>query len=189
MSDAPMAGGKRRVDEVLADGYADGLGGLDDDEVRRRRDLARAELEYLSFLRRLLQGRRDILRDELDRRLSGGEPQSVVERVVSVLSEGSRGPSRGEAPVIPLPDEELALARRRVERLLSDATLSDLGSLSDQDLEAAVTRIEEEERGVSATRSQVIETLDLLQDEMKGRLRERHSSLAQAGDGAEPDSD
>jgi hypothetical protein len=91
--------------------------------------------------------------------------------------------------MIPLPDEELALARRRVERLLSDANLSDLASLSDEDLEAAVARIDKEERGVSATRSQVIVALDLLQAEMKDRLRERHGSLAQAGDGAEPDSD
>jgi hypothetical protein len=185
MSDAPMAGGKRRIDQVLAEGFTDGLVRLDEREVRRRRDLARAELEYLSFLRRLLQGRRDILRDELDRRRSGGEAQSVVERVVSVLSEGSRGPSRGEAPVVPLPDEELALARRRVERLLSDANLSDLGALSDEDIEGAVGRIDQEERGVSETRSRVIEAVDLLQDEVKRRLREQHGTLAQAGDGPE----
>ena len=185
MSDAPMVGGKRRIDEVLAEGFTDGLGELDDDEVRRRRGLARVELEYLSFLRRLLQGRRDILRDELDRRRSGGDPQPVVERVVSVLSEGSRGPSRGEALVVSLPDEELALARRRVERLLSDAHLSDLGSLSDEDLEAAVRRIEEEERGVSSTRSQVIRSLDVLQDEMKRRLREAHGGLAEDAPGSD----
>jgi hypothetical protein len=187
MSDAPMTGGKRRIDQVLAEGFTDGLGDLDDGEVRRRRDLARAELEYLSFLRRLLQGRRDILRDELDRRRSGGEPQSVIERVVSVLSEGSRGPSRGEALVVPLPDEELALARRRVERLLSDANLSDLVSLSDDDIEGAVRRIDEEERSTSSTRAQVIQALDILQDDMKRRLRERHGTLAQAGDGSEAD--
>jgi hypothetical protein len=186
MSDAPV-GGKRRIDQVLAEGFTDGLAELDDGEVRRRRGLARAELEYLSFLRRLLQGRRDILRDELDRRRSGGEPQPVVERVVSVLSEGPRGPSRGDAPVVPLPDEDLALARRRVERLLSDANLSDLGSLSDDDLEGAVRRIDEEERGVSSIRSQVIQTLDLLQSEMKRRLRETHGSLAR--DGSDPEAD
>lgn len=183
MRDTPMTGGKRRVDQVLAEGFTDALDRLDDREVRRRRDLARAELEYLSFLRRLLQGRRDILRDELDRRRSGGEPQSVVERVVSVLSEGSRGPSRGDAPMVSLPDEELALARRRVERLLSDAHLSDLASLSNEDLEGAVSRIDGEERGVSETRSRVIRSLDLLQDEVKRRLREQHGTLAQAGDG------
>lgn len=185
MSDSPKTGGKRRIDQILAEGFTEGLDRLEEDEARRRRDLARAELEYLSFLRRLLQGRRDILRDELDRRRSGGEPQPVMERVVSVLSEGSRGPSRGEAPVVPLPEEELALARRRVERLLSDAHLSDLGSLSDQDLDAAVGRIEEEERGVSGTRSRVIEALDALQAEMKRRLRVRHGSVASAGDGTE----
>jgi hypothetical protein len=185
MSDAPVGGGKRRIDQVLAEGFTDGIGDLDEEEVRRRRALARVELEYLSFLRRLLQGRRDILRDELDRRQSGAESQPVVERVVSVLSEGPRGPSRGEAQVAPLPDEELALARRRVERLLSDATLSDLGSLSDEDLEGAVRRIEEEERGVSSTRSQVIQTLDLLQAEMKRRLQKTHGSLTP--DGSDPD--
>jgi hypothetical protein len=104
-----------------------------------------------------------------------------------VLSEGPRGPSRGDAPIVPLPDEELALARRRVERLLSDANLSDLGSLSDDDLEGAVRRIDEEERGVSSIRSQVIQTLDLLQSEMKRRLRETHGSLTR--DGSDPEAD
>jgi hypothetical protein len=176
-----MTGGSRRIDQVLADGFAEGLPRLDDEEVRRRRDLARSEREYLSFLRRLLQGRRDILRDELDRRRSGGEAQPVMERVVSVLSEGSHGPSRGEAPFVPLPDEDADLARRRVERLLSDAHLSDLSSLSDEDLERTVARIEDEERMVSDSRTRVMGVLDVLQDEMKGRLRERHGPQASSG--------
>jgi hypothetical protein len=183
MTDTSMAGGKRRIDQVLASGFTDDLGELDDDEVRRRRDLARAEREYLSLVRRLLQGRRDILRDELDRRRAGGEPQSVLERVVSVLSEGSRGPSRGEAPVVALPEEELALARRRVERLVSDAHLSDLASLSDEDLQGAISRIDQEERGVSDARSGVMEVLDALQEEMKGRFRDRLGSVATDRDG------
>jgi hypothetical protein len=181
VTDAPMTGGTRRIDQVLADGFAEGLQGLEDDEVRRRRDLARGEREYLSLLRRLLQGRRDILRDELDRRRSGGEAQPVVERVVSVLSEGSRGPSRGEAPVVPLPEEDVDQARRRVERLLSDAHLSDLSSLSDQDLERTVARIEDEERQVSDSRTRVMAVLDVLQDEMKARLRARHGPGASSG--------
>ena len=171
MSDLPMEGGNRRVDQVLASGFTEGLGSLDTDEVRRRRDLARAEREYQSFLRRLLQGRRDLLRDEVDRRRTGGQAQPVVERVVSVMSEGTRGPSRGEAPVIPVPEDEIAMARRRVERLVSDAHLSDLEALSDQELEEAVSRIEEEETDVSQVRSRVLEVHDALQEEMKRRLR------------------
>lgn len=178
MSDTPMAGGKRRIDQVLGAGFAEDLGDLHTDEVRRRRDLARGELEYVSLVRRLLQGRRDILRDELDRRRSGADAPPVVERVVSALSEGTRGPSRGEAPVVPLPDEEIAMARRRVERLLADSGLSDLEALSDEGLEEAVARIEEEERRVSDSRSKVIEVQDALQDEMKVRLRAELSNLS-----------
>jgi hypothetical protein len=177
MSDTPMAGGKRRIDQVLGEGFAGDLGDLETDEVRRRRDLARGELEYLSLVRRLLQGRRDILRDEADRRRTGAEAPPVVERVVSVLSEGTRGSSRGEAPVMPLPDEEIAMARRRVERLLADSGLSDLEALSDERLQQAVERMEEEERGVSDSRSKVIEVQDALQDEMKRRLRAELSDL------------
>ncbi|HEX2026253.1 MAG TPA: aerial mycelium formation protein [Actinomycetota bacterium] len=171
MSDTPKAGGNRRIDQVLEQGFTEDLGAMDTDEVRRRRDLARGEREYLSFLRRLLQGRRDLLRDELDRRKTGGERQPVVERVVSVMSEGTRGPSRGEAPVMPLPEDEIAMARRRVERLVSDAHLSDLEALSDDELGEAVGRIDQEEREVSDARGRVIEVHDVLQEEMKRRLR------------------
>jgi hypothetical protein len=178
MSDAPMAGGKRRIDHVLAGGFAQGLDGLDDQEVHRRRDLARAELDYVSFLRRLLQGRRDILRDEQQRRRTGGEPIPVVERLVQVLSEGTRGPSRGDAPVVPMPEEEIMLARRRVERLASDTSLSDLDSLSDDALEEAASRLEAEERTVSDTRARVIEVHDALQDEVKRRYRDQLGNAA-----------
>ncbi|HEV3474865.1 MAG TPA: aerial mycelium formation protein [Actinomycetota bacterium] len=171
MTEMPKTGGKRRIDQVLGPGYADELGSLETDEVRRRRDLTRLEREYLSFVRRLLQGRRDILRDELRRRRSGGEPIPIVERLVAVLSEGSRGPSRGEAPVIPLPEEEVMMARRRVERLVSDSRLSNLEALSDEEIEDVVGRIEEEERTVSDARAKVIDVHDALQDEMKRRLR------------------
>ena len=177
MTDAPLVGGKRRIDHVLADGFTDDLAALDTVEIRRRRDLARAEAEYLSFLRRLLQGRRDILRDELDRRRTGGASPPIVERIVSVLSEGTRGPSRGEAPMIPLPEDEIAIARRRVERLLADSALSDLEGLSDDRLEESIARIEGEERGVSDSRAKVFEVHDVLQEEMKRRLKAELTEL------------
>lgn len=177
MSDAPMTGGKRRIDRVLSDDFTVGLGSLEMDELRARRDLSRAEREYLSFLRRLLQGRRDILRDELERRETGGEPGPLVERITAVLGEGPRGRSRGEAVTVPLPDEEITLARRRIERLLSDARLSDLERLSDQDLRETIQRIEEEERRVSEARGRVMSVHDRLQDELKRRLRSQLKGL------------
>lgn len=166
-----MPGGRRRIDQVLAEDFTADLGSLDRDEVRRRRDLVLAEREYLSLVRRLLQGRRDILRAERDRRAAGGEAPPVLERLAEILAEGPQGPSRGEAPVMAVSVDEISLARRRVERLISDASLSNLDSLGDQELEAALARLEAEERQVSESRSRVLEVHDRLQEEMKNRYR------------------
>jgi hypothetical protein len=166
-----MPGGNRRIDQVLSPGFAEGLDGLDDAEVRRRRDLSRAERDYLSLLRRLVQGRIEILRAEQERRRTGTDSSPVVERLGDILSEETRGPSRGEAPVMTLSADEVALARRRVERLVSDAHLSNLDALSDRDLEDSLARLQEEERSVSDTRSSVMGIHDALQEDMKRRLR------------------
>lgn len=171
MSDTPPANGKRRIDRILAEGFADDLPEMEMDELRARRDLCRAEREYLSFLRRLLQGRRDLLRDELDRRRTGGDPAPLVERITAVLSEGSRAPSRGEAVLVTVPEEEISLARRRIERLLSDAHLSNLEGIEDGELEEAIARIDGEERETSQTRASVIELYDRFQEELKRRYR------------------
>jgi hypothetical protein len=178
MTEGPLAGGTRRIDEVLAEGYAAGLGDLDTDEVRRRRDLARDELEYLSLLRRMVQGRRDILQAESERRRTGDAPEPLVERLGAILSEGPRGPSRGTAPMMTVSADEIALARRRVERLVSDAKLSNLDELGDDELEAALVSLDHEERAVSDIRARVIEVHDTLQDEMKRRLRSELGELA-----------
>jgi hypothetical protein len=167
----PMEGGRRRIDHVLGRGFVQGLADVDLDEVRRRRDLARDEREYLSFVRRLLQGRRDILRAERDRRSGSGGSAPVLDRLSDILAEGPRGPSRGEAPMTSVSVDEITLARRRVERLVSDAHLSDLDSLSDEDLDGALVRLEQEERTVSDTRAKVLAIHDALQDEMKRRFR------------------
>lgn len=168
-----MLGGKRRIDRVLDPDFIQGLGALEMEELRRRRDLCRAEREYLSLVRRLLQGRRDILQAELERRRTGDRTGSIVDQLAATLADAAVGPSRGEAPVVTIPEEELTLARRRIERLLSDARLSDLDGMSDEELETAVSRIDEEERAISEARGRVFGVHDALQEELKGRWRER----------------
>jgi hypothetical protein len=67
--------------------------------------------------------------------------------------------------------DEIAMARRRVERLVSDAHLSNLEALSDEELDHALELLDREERALSDTRTEVIAIHDALQGEMKGRLR------------------
>jgi hypothetical protein len=173
VTEVPMLGGKRRIDRVLDPDFIQGLEALEMEELRRRRDLCRAEREYLSLVRRLLQGRRDILQAELERRRTGDRTGSIVDQLAATLADAAVGPSRGEAPVVTIPEEELTLARRRIERLLSDARLSDLDGMSDEELETAVSRIDEEERAISEARGRVFGVHDALQEELKGRWRER----------------
>ncbi len=169
--DVRTEGGRRRVDRILAPGFIEGLDALEMEDLRGRRNLVRAEREYLSFLRRLLQGRIDILRAERDRRTGSGERAPVLDRLTEILAEGTRGPGRGEAPIVPVPDEEISLARRRVERLASDASLSDPQELSDQQLEDVLDRLGHQEREVSEVRARVLAAHDALQGEVKRRYR------------------
>jgi hypothetical protein len=181
VSDQPLhrPEGRRRIDRVLAPAFARELQGLDIAELRQRRDEALAEREYLSLLRRLVQGRLDILRGETTRRAEGGEEMTLEERLAAMLSsDEDRGSSRGEALRIPVPDEEVANARRRIERLVSDTTISDAPSLSEGDLKRAVSRLEEEERMVSKARNAVLDVHDRLQNELKRRFKEDLSQIS-----------
>ncbi len=162
---------KRRIDRIRDPAFVEGLEELSLEELRARRDECLAEREYLSFLRRLVQGRAEILRAELERR-SGGDQGPLVERLAEILAGESQGPSRGEVVRVGLPEEEVLLARRRIERLVSDATISDPTRLDDERLAEVADRLVREEREVSRARAEVIAVLDRLQGELKRRYRQ-----------------
>ena len=86
---------KRRIDRIRDQRYVRGLDALSIDELRARRDECLAEREYLSLLRRLVQGRAEILKAEIERRGSGGGVP-IVERLSEILAGEPQGPSRGE---------------------------------------------------------------------------------------------
>jgi hypothetical protein len=163
---------KRRIDHIRSPEFTASLGDLSLRELRRRRDDCLAEREHLSLLRRLVQGRAEILKAEIERRGGAGDQAPLVERLADILAGESHGPARGEAVRISAPEEEMLLARRRVERLVADTGLSDPGSLDDDRLESAVEMLVREEREVSNDRGDVMAVLDVLQDELKRRYKE-----------------
>ena len=165
--------GNRRIDRIRDQAYLTSIDALSLDDLRGRRDECLAEREYLSLLRRLVQGRAEILRAELEARDSGENKGPLVDRLAQILAGDERqSPARGEAVKIGLPEEEMLLARRRIERLVSDAGISDPSALDDANLASAVELLATEEREVSTARSDVIRVLDTLQDELKRRYRE-----------------
>jgi hypothetical protein len=163
--------GNRRIDRIRDPAYLTGLVDRPLDEVRARRDECMAEREYLSLLRRLVQGRAEILKAELSSRGSGDD-RPLIDRLSEILASDQPATSRGEAMRVTVPEDEMLQARRRIERLVSDAGISDPSELDDARLRGAVEVLSAEEAEVSTMRSDVLQVLDALQDELKRRYKE-----------------
>jgi hypothetical protein len=165
----------RRIDRIRDDSFVMGLEALSLDDLRARRAECLAEREYLSLLRRLVQGRAEILQAEIERRGTGEELQPLVDRLSQILGGGEdqeASSSRGEAVRVSSPEEEMLLARRRIERLVADAGISDPSTLDDAKLWQAVETLATEEKVVSGDRRDVIRVLDTVQDELKRRYKD-----------------
>jgi hypothetical protein len=163
----------RRIDRIRDEAYVQGLDRLSVGDLRARRDECLAEREHLSLLRRLVQGRAEILQAELEARGDTESRAPLVERLAKIFTgDEHEVSSRGEAVRVPVPQEELLLARRRVERLVNDTELSSPGSLDDDALAAAIDTLADEEHQVSLARADVFHALDALQDELKRRYKE-----------------
>ncbi|GAA3021599.1 aerial mycelium formation protein [Actinokineospora globicatena] len=169
-------GGRRRIDRVLSPEYVEGLAGLDLVEVRARRDDAAQEETDLSYLRRLLHGRIDIVRAE-QRRRANGESTSVVDQLAAILADNAVGPAMGSGRYQTMEPSRAEAHRRHVEALVSDADLSDVGALADDRLALALLTYQQEEASVSQRRREVQKVMDLLNDEIGGRYRAGSASV------------
>ena len=167
-SHEPYPNGRRRIDKVLGEGFADDLGGLELDELRDRRREAEQEEADLSYIRRMLQGRMDILRAELARRSGGGD--KIVEHLSAVLADTARS-DHGLGRFLRVEPSRVDEHRRLVEQVVADVGVSDVEHRSDDDLRAALGRLEEFEHGISEDRRAVQAVMDKLTAEVAGRYK------------------
>lgn len=180
-----MPGGRRRIDRVLAPGYLDGIDVLELEEVRARRAEADQEEVDLSYARRLLQGRIDILRAEQQRRSGEGssEPvfgnrtdEAIAETLKRILGADKRT-DRGLGRHMAATPSRVGEHRREAERAVSDVAVSDL-DMPDADLEAAIANLREIEGKISKSRRAVQQVVDTLTTEVARRYQLDQVSLA-----------
>lgn len=163
-----MKGGRRRIDRVTEPSYLGDLAGRPLADVRAMRAECQEEEAVLSYERRLLHARLDIMRAELERRAGKGGP-SLVERLPQILADEHRS-TRGAFPQeVVLPSFENS--RRRVEQVVSDDTLANLSGLPDDRIRDLIATTEEVERSVSADRRRVQQVLDALNAEIGRRYK------------------
>ncbi len=163
---------RRRDDRILDPSYLEGLESLATSELRRRKGECEEFESELSYARRLLHGKIDILGHELGRRASGGEGAvgDLVAKLPEILAEAPTG-NAGRFPRILLP-RQIERQRRKIELLASDATLARIDEATTDEIQSMVERIANAERDLSPQRRAVQGVMDALSAELVRRYRE-----------------
>lgn len=165
-----------RAERLVDPAFLDGLDGLSTDEIRARRDEARAEREFLSYLRRLIQSWQDMLVSEQGAR---GRPGDFRTPLAEVLSGQTQGGGRGEAVRLQLPENDMAVAEGLVNDLLGGIAFTRLKELDEEALDSGIDTLRVEETRVSSDRAAVIRVEDRLQEELKRRYRDDPTQIPQ----------
>lgn len=169
-------GGHQRSDRVLAADYVCDLDTLSLTTLRERRDEADQEETDLSYLRRLLHARIDIVQAEQSRRTSGKET-TVIDQLSTILAQNSLGPAAGSGRHQTLEPSQSGIHRRQAETLVGDAELSDVASLSDTQLTETLDRFRAQESSVSERRRKVQTVVDTFNAEIARRYAHGSASV------------
>jgi hypothetical protein len=168
------------LDRLLDPAFAEGLQTLDMAEVRQRRAACQLREESVSYLRRVIQVRLDLLGTELVHRQSGDAPsdtQELIARLPDILAEHGRSPGFGQPPRdLKLPDIDDELVRL-VDDIVSPGRLAELAGIDSAELATLVGRLEELEHDVSAARRQLHGHIDLLQAEITRRYKSGEATV------------
>jgi hypothetical protein len=155
---------------------------LELDELRAERARLQAEEHAVSYVRRLVQGRLDLVRAEQRRRREGGhldleaDLSSVLgSHVLAGAPSGSAAGSARPPREVTVPDDHPLLADldERCERL----GLHDLTELDDQSVEELATELDVFEHACSAERRALFQRIDALTAELVHRYRNGGASV------------
>lgn len=163
---------RRRIDQALSDDFASGLEEMQLDEVRQRRDMAEEVERELSYYRRLLHGRMDLIAFELRRR-RGEETRTILEALPEILASGltaggEPGTYRHLTVELNLPE---ITGRRDIDHVLEDDALARVTTMDDSELAAVQLALAEAETVVSEQRRRLHNVIDRLQAEIIDRYK------------------
>lgn len=168
MTDQPH---RRRIDQVLAEDFCADAAALELDELRRRRDLAEEVERELSFHRRLLHGRMDLIAFELRRR-RGEEDRSLIEALPEIIAAGLSGGSVGSyrhlSVELKLPE---ITGRREIDQVLEDDALVRVTTMEESELADVQLALTDAEGEISDKRRRLHTVIDLLQAEIIDRYK------------------
>ena len=160
---------RRRVDTMLEPEFLSDLAQRDVEEIRAMHEECLTVETEVSFVRRLAQARIDIVEAELDRRARGGSMGDLLAALPDILADDSRAtPAESRLPRHLSPATNIQF-RRGLEHLISDTTLVNLPTLSEEELRATLGQLRELEQEVSTQRRALHQVIDKIEAEISER--------------------
>jgi hypothetical protein len=147
-------------------------------EIREMRASCQRVEDTLSYLRRLVQGRLDIVRAEHDRRVAGGAPSALAD-LVAMLPETLAqhvGGSTNRPPHDLLPPDDPNVTAD-LDAVCDVDTLAQLPSLTGDELRGRLDALVELEQIVSGRRRVLFDRLDALSAELTRRYRSGEATV------------
>lgn len=161
-----------RIDALIDDELIASASDRTIEELRSARDACQAFESGLSFIRRMVQGRLDIVGAEVERRRLGQRPldaASLVATLPELLSdESSVASARAVGVTPPDIDDELI---RQLDDIVGMRELAELGSMSDELLDTVARRLAELEAEISGHRRRLHGHIDAIQTEIIDRYK------------------
>jgi hypothetical protein len=169
-----------RLDRVLDEGYLDGLSDWSTAQLRTARAECEAEEEGVSYARRLLQGRLDILRAELQRRddVGDGQAEDLLARLTRILSSDQHvasPPAQARATRLRVP-EHAGRLEADIDALVGASRISDLDT---DEVAAVIERLAAHERHLSDVRRRLFDRIDTLRDELARRYKDGSAAVSE----------
>ena len=168
------------LDKILAEGYLGDVRARSTAEIRSMRGDCRAVETQLSYLRRIVQGRHDIVTGELARRRNGGDPANLselVEQLPQILSDRIHAPGVGRLPETLAPGELSGRLVDQLEGIITEGHLLTIGDLDDAGMSTIAAELEVLEHEVSDLRRALFGRIDTLQAELTRRYRDGEANV------------
>ncbi|HUP84743.1 MAG TPA: hypothetical protein VM143_03655 [Acidimicrobiales bacterium] len=165
-----------RLERILSDGYTAGTSGLSLEEVRQRRAECQEVELGLSYARRIVQGRLDIIHAEVERRSTGAgrsDASDIVDRLKEgeMLGDHGRPAGFGRLPTLMAPDVASDEFSNEIDEIADPDSLANLPELSDEGVSNLADQLTDLERSLSERRRQVFDRIDVFQAEIVNRYK------------------
>ncbi|MDR3650413.1 MAG: hypothetical protein P4L20_15070 [Acidimicrobiales bacterium] len=167
------------LDRLLAPDYLEGLHQRSLEDVRAMRAECQEAETAVSYLRRMAQGRLDLVHACLDHHGDeGGALESLVERLPSIIGSGPPRPQGyGRLPSQMSPDLDKDDLTEELDAVLDAEHTATLTTMSEAELRSVGEQLTAIEQRISDQRRTLHERIDKLQAEIVSRYKAGEASV------------